>query len=431
MPFRRLTAMLLTLLVSGALSATELEPDMNRPWHPAEDWTEWRVRSLRCAGLVHVDSTVILRELEMLPGTGYSDQLLNEDALAVKNTNLFARMVVSVDADSSAEAVDIIYAVTERPRFLPYPILSPTENLGWVYGIGLMNRNLGGMGRSLDVEAEFGEHLNYSLQVVEPWFMGRRSPLSIYLNRRDSESTSGEYMRRSHDVVLGYRYYFDKQLSIGIQPFWKEIKVKDSQAADRVTVNRHNQDVFGGTGIDLYLNTTDIHVKPTTGSRLRIGMSLFGLGGDNQPAGSRLWIGRSRYMRLTGGRVLALNLAAESTAGRFGDYYKHYLGGRKRVRSAQAGTWPGGSQIYGNLELRLDLLKRRVYFQHVDFALGAVLFADAGVIWKERFHGDMLSAGGLGVGLRVFAPFIEVGRLDYSWSPGQGSVIQIGKGHAF
>jgi outer membrane protein assembly factor BamA len=426
-----LKLLMLVLLALPATARQEQDMELRSNMSAELDWTEWRVRNVSCSGLVHADSVVILRELELQPGTGYSDALLQEDALAVKNTGLFARLVISVEADTSDESVDINYAVTERPRFLAYPIVSPTEDLEWVYGFGLMNRNLGGKGRRLDLEAEYGNHLNYSLQLVEPWIFGVRNPLSIYLNRRIADNATGDYERRSSEIVLGYRHYFDKELSLGLNPWWHEVVIHDEGAEDPYTVNPQGRDTFGGFTFDLNHNTTDLHVYPERGGRSHLMVSAFGLGGRNQPAGTRVWASRSRFRSLGSGRVLGVNLAAETTAGRIGDYFKHYLGGRNGVRSGHSGDWPGGSLLYGNLELRLPLMDRRVYFKRIDIALGAVFFADGGVVWKERFHGDQLAAGAVGLGLRVFAPFIDVGRLDLAWSLERGAVIQIGKGHSF
>lgn len=396
------------------------------------DWSEWRVRSVRCQGLQHSDSSVILRELELRPGVGYSDRMLAEDAKAIKNTNLFARLIVSISPDSAEEAVDVVYAVSERPPWLAYPILTPTEELGWIYGFGLMNRNLGGKGRRLDLEAEYGEHLSYSLFLQDPWFMGRRQPVSIYLNRRDAESATGDYRRMSKELRLNWQHHLDRERSLGLQASWNEMTVRDHRAVpEPVTVNPLGVDVFGGLGVNFVRNSTDFHVNPSRGGVLSASASAFGLAGEKHPAGMLWAAGASHFLPLGSAWTLGGNLASSVTAGRRADYMKHYLGGRSRVRSAYGDQWPGWSQAHASLELRAPLLQRRVYFQHIDFGLGLVAFADGGVVWKDEFKGRNLAAGGAGLGLRLFAPFVEVGRIDVAWSPSQGAVIHFGQGHAF
>jgi len=395
------------------------------------DWTEWRVRSVRCLGLGRTDSTVILRELELTPGTGYSDELLDADANAIKNTNLFARLVVSVRPDSLDEAVDVVYAVTERPPWLVYPIVSPTADLEPVYGVGVMHRNLGGEGRRLDFEAEFGAHVNYSLTWVEPWFLGRRQPLSVRAARRISDSADGDYRSATRSLGVGWTRYVERELSVGLSPWWQEVRIRDNRPEpEQVTVNPRGRDVYAGLSLSAGLNLTDVHVNPTRGWRTDGGLSAFGFGGSNQPAG---WTADAAVagFRRAGAGVLAAQLAAGLTAGRTGDYMKRYLGGSQHVRAGESGAWQGWSTLVANLEWRLPLVDRRVYWRRVDLALGGVLFADAGLVWHEVYGDRPLAAGGAGAGLRLFAPFVEVARLDFAWSPEHGLQVRVGRGQMF
>jgi len=396
------------------------------------DWTEWRVRSLRCMGLQRTDSLVILREVELKPGVGYNDRMLAEDAQAVKNTNLFARLIVSVSPDSAEEAVDLVYAVSERPRWLAYPIVTPTEKLGWIYGFGLMNRNMGGLGRRLDLEAEYGEHLSYSFYLQEPWFLGRRQPLSLYISRRSAESAEGDYRRLSKEVRFSWQHHFDRETKVGLHPFWTELRVRDHRAQpEQVTVSPRDLDVYGGLGVSVERNTTDFHVNPSRGGVVGASLNAFGLAGQDHPAGTQFMAGATRFQPLTSVLTAGLNVTAGMSVGRRADYMKHYLGGRTRVRSGYGDQWPGWSHVRASLEVRAPILQRRVYFQHIDFGLGMVAFVDGGVVWQDQYHGSRVAAGGAGLGLRLFAPFVEVGRIDVAWSPEHGAVIHFGQGHAF
>lgn len=398
----------------------------------AADWADWKVRSVQVTGLRSTDSTVVLRELELRPGVGYSDRLLEEDGQSVKNTNLFARLVVSVNADSADEAVDIVYAVAERPRWLAYPVLSPTDRLGWIYGFALMNRNLGGRGRQLDLTAEYGEHLSYTVYLRDPWFLGRRQPVSLYVNRRVSSTDGGDYRKRSKEVRLGWWHSFDRQTQLGVLPSWQEVWVRDRRPQPSGgTLNPLGLDVFGGLGLQWVRNTTDFHVHPRRGGMTSLALTGFGLGGAGMPSGLAAGATASRFLPLGGEWTVGLHAAGDLLEGRRADYMMRYLAGPAGVRAGGVDRWPGWSLLHGSLELRGSLLPRRVYLQHVDLGLGVVAFADAGAVWDERFQGRPLAAGGIGLGLRLFAPFVEVGRVDVAWSPGHGARILIGQGHSF
>jgi outer membrane protein assembly factor BamA len=418
----RLVAGYLLLLLARVVAG--VPPD-------AGSWQEWTVRRVSCLGLERTDQEVILRELELRPGTGYDDRLLEADANAVKNTGLFASLVVTVRADSLDGSVEITYAVTERPAWIGYPILNPTEDLGIVYGAGLMHRNLGGQGRTLDAELRRGEHTSYRLRYVEPWFLGYRQPLQLRASRRISDEADGTLSRRASMLGLGLTRYYDRELSVGVHPWWQEVRIRDRlDSRPPETVNPRGIDSWAGLSFGAGINRTDYHVHPSRGWRLEGSVSAFGLGGSNQPAGWLADAAGARFRPLGPG-VLAAQVAGGLTAGRRGDYMKRYLGGSQRVRAGESDRWPGWSTLHGALEWRLPLLERRVYLKRVDLALGAVLFVDGGWVWPEVLEGTPLAAGGVGAGLRIFVPFIEVARLDLAWSPGGGLLVRIGQGHAF
>lgn len=399
------------------------------------DWTEWRVREVRCMGLSHTDSTAILRELDLLPGVGYDDELLDADANAIKNTNLFARLVVSVKADSADESVDIVYAVTERPPWFAYPILTPVNapdnKLDLVYGFGLMHRNLGGMGRRLDLEAEYGAHLNYSLAYMDPWFLGLHQPLSFHAARRINDNAERTYRSAVRSLSVGLSRYLDREISVGLSPWWQEVGIRDRRVdAKQVTVNPRGLDVYGGLTLSSSIDRTDVHVNPGRGWRTQGSLSGFGLGGGNQPAGHSLDLSLAGFVPLGRG-VLASQIATGFSGGRLADYMKRYLGGVQRVRAGDSGSWGGWSTLLASLEWRRTLIEKRIILGHYDVGLGGVLFVDGGLVWPEVFGDVPLAAGGAGVGLRLFAPFVEVARVDVAWSPTHGAQVRIGRGHAF
>ncbi len=433
--FRKAAPVLLalSLLASSAGSGTTPPggPPASAELRGENDfWRGWPVRSVRTVGLTDTDSTVLLRELELLPGAPYSDESLDEDANAVKNTLLFARIVVNVSPDSSTRCVDIVYAVNERPRYLPYPIVGSTDKLDWILGAGLVNLNLAGTGRKFYAEAEFGGRRAYILQFEEPWFFGRRRPFSARVKYSRKENVDGAYTKITREASIGLRHYFDRAFSIGAFPYYFTLRTTEDPAGG-VTVNPSGRDVVAGVLIGLDLNTTDVHIKPRRGWHLLGDVSIFGSTGRDQPAGTQVDAGVSRFFGLPAGAVLGLNLAAGATVGRRGDYMKRYLGGAKGVRPGAGDDWPGWSTAQGSAEFRVPLLERRLVFRRIDLGLDGVLFADAGSSWRKVFSGDGVIHGGGGAGLRIYAPFVDVVGADAAWSPGKGFVIHIYKGQHF
>jgi outer membrane protein assembly factor BamA len=281
---------------------------------------------------------------------------------------------------------------------------------------------------------ENGEHLNYSLALGDPWFLGERRPVSLKLSNHVSESPEGDYERHFKSVGINWRRYFDRQFSVAFHPYLSELRIRDHRVdPEVVTVNPKGLDVIAGCSVSLDVNTTDVFLRPRRGIHAKARIDGFGLAGSNQPEGLAFdaelaWF-RQAPVATCG--ILGLRMGLGVTTGRRGDYMKRYLGGSRRVRAGLPGDWPGWSQGFMSAEFRLPLVDRRLYFKHIDLGLGFVLFADGGLSWKEEFHGSSLAAGGVGMGLRVFAPFIEVGRLDVAWNPESGITIFAARGHAF
>ncbi len=399
----------------------------------AMDWTGWRVSRIATIGLRHTKPDVILRELELREGSAYSDSLLAEDANHVKNTELFARMVVSVSPDSVHHEVDISYAVSERPRYMVYPVLDFGDNLSTSYGAGMLHVNLGGMGRQLFIEAVTGDVDSYSLIYRDPWFGGRPDPVYFELQRKEQDSDDDSYSYLTHLVKIEHEHRITRTRKTRAVVSWREVRITDDDTIERRTVNPSGLDVYGSGGFSLICNTTDYYADPHRGANCEFAFGGFSGGGAHQPEGVSAGASLATYRTLPRlpDLVFAGRLASACTYGRTAEYQMRYLGGKESVRAGASGDWSGKSLAHGSLELRFPFVERRVYFNHIDVGLGIVLFADGGTIWRDTYSGRTLSAGGFGIGLRVFAPFVQVVSLDLAWTPGKGAVFHVSQGQVF
>ena len=397
------------------------------------DWTGWRVSQVATIGLRHTKADVILRELELREGAVYSDSLLAEDANHVKNTELFARMVVSVSPDSARREVKISYAVSERPRYMVYPVLDFGDNLSTSYGAGMLHVNLGGMGRQLFLEAVAGDVASYSLIYADPWFGGRPDPTYFELQRKEQDSSDDSYSYLTHMVKVEREHRITRTRNTRMVAYWRDVRITDSDPSERRTVNPSGMDVYAGGSFALICNTTDYYSDPHRGEKCEFGVGGFGGGGAHHPEGYLADISLAAYRTLPTWPTLVFagRLASGLTEGRTADYQMRYLGGKGGVRAGASGDWSGNSRVHGSLELRFPFLERRVYFNHYDVGLGLVLFADGGTIWQDSYRGRSISAGGAGIGIRVFAPFVQVLSFDLAWTPGKGAVFHVSQGQVF
>jgi outer membrane protein assembly factor BamA len=84
----------------------------------------------------------------------------------------------------------------------------------------------------------------------------------------------------------------------------------------------------------------------------------------------------------------------------------------------------GKNQLLGTLEYRFPLLASREYILMglaADIGLSGAFFADTGLAWSHRrdFAGDRLQTG-VGLGLRLLLPAVDMTRLDIGYSPSGG-----------
>jgi surface antigen Omp85-like protein len=97
------------------------------------------------------------------------------------------------------------------------------------------------------------------------------------------------------------------------------------------------------------------------------------------------------------------------------------LGGEYGVRGVPAQRFSGETKLYGNVELRAQLLPFRAFDQ--EFVLGTVAFLDAGRVFAKRMPMSGLDGSALGVhwgtggGFRLRWGEAFVIRADVAWSP--------------
>jgi len=98
------------------------------------------------------------------------------------------------------------------------------------------------------------------------------------------------------------------------------------------------------------------------------------------------------------------------------------IGGSKAVRGVPAQRYYGKVKLFGNIEVRSELLRFSVHRKRM--VLGAALFADGGRSWTQLGQSNPALDGtglglkyGLGGGLRLQEGQTFIVRGDVAWSP--------------
>jgi len=102
-----------------------------------------------------------------------------------------------------------------------------------------------------------------------------------------------------------------------------------------------------------------------------------------------------------------------------------HLGGTNTIRGWDLNSSVGKNQLINTAEYRYTLMKPRDFSVKgftVYFGVQLAGFADVGIAWNDssEFRREDFSAG-IGFGVRLLVPFIDVFRLDFAYGePGQG-----------
>jgi outer membrane protein assembly factor BamA len=192
---------------------------------------------------------------------------------------------------------------------------------------------------------------------------------------------------------------------------------------DGITLSPSNADCIPGLNFFIRYDSRNLRSAPHSGwwSEFGLGKSGEFLGGNGN-----FWtytFDVRRYQPIAdrhGLDFFSLSTLRTGTVGTDIPVYLQYdLGGANTIRGWTLGASKGKSQFINTIQYRYDLVKRRP-FKIKGFSLYAGLrvavFSDFGIAWNDgsEFTYDNFIAG-IGVGVRLLIPFVDVIRIDFAW----------------
>jgi Omp85 superfamily domain len=265
-------------------------------------------------------------------------------------------------------------------------IAVPQRRYRFVYSL-LMPKLTDGL--SLELQAHASE-----LEVTNFYGFGNNSP-------RD-EAKEGEdfYRVASREFLIHPMIYreLSQQSFLGFGLSYKHFRVRhkenrfyDQFALDSLGDNRSQL----GVGATLHIDTRDYGNASHNGVFLDIdGWTYVDPAGTERPfrriAGEGRWyFGDTLFTDI----MLAMRAGGEKIFGTYPFYESAFLGGDRSLRGFQAQRFAGDASVFGNVELRVALIRARLI---VPTELGVFVLGDAGRVWLDgtsegRWHSD---AGG-------------------------------------
>ena len=296
----------------------------------------------------------------------------------------------------------------------------------------------------LTVPRLFGRALRLEIRPSYTWEILRYYGLgngSIDSTRTGATSASVSY-RRLHpqlDSEVRFRIvdHFAGLGGVRLTGNWLQTNAASTLVRDRQTGSDEVKHLLGGidphrvlllkAGVQWDDRDNELSTHAGTFHEVNLKASPGGSASFPYRYGNLNAIGRAFIPMLKPALILALRLVADVLVGdvpfyelsRFEDTYA--LGGSGGVRGVPAQRYYGKAKLFGNVELRTELVSFHALGKPMLF--GLVGFFDAGRVWADT-HGEPALDGagmslkyGTGGGLRLQSGSAFVLRADIAWSP--------------
>ena len=369
---------------------------------------------------------IIRRELRTTVGDSFDPKLLRADLQRLENLDIFSSLRVSAHPVESG--IILVIRMREIPPAVPYISYDVTDEDGWSFGPALKAVNL--LGRDLFVAgyALFGGKTTFLLDLNYPWIAGNHLSFDLDIGRIERENTLDGFRETSFEFSPWLDTYIGERGRAGLGFSYFRV---DSNLPGH-TLHSRGQDQLLQAGLRLGYDSRDAWGDPHRGWLNEIQVQKTG---DPLPGDGDYWtthLDLRRFQPLSTEQTLVLAGLLSLQTGQVGrdlpEYMDFHLGGANTIRGYQIDqlgpTLFGKNQLIGTLEYRFPLLASREYILlglAADVGLSGAFFADTGLAWSQRqdFSRDRLQTG-VGLGLRLLLPAVDMTRLDIGYSPTGG-----------
>jgi len=360
---------------------------------------------------------IIYRELETAVGQPLRLTALLADLQRLHNLDIFSSVRLRARIDGDAVALTI--QMREIPYAIPYISYDVTDQDGWSFGPALKSVNM--MGRDVFVAgyALFGGTTTYLLDFTAPWIAANHLSVELDLNRIERDNVLDEFGETAFEFTPRVGSYIGNAGRASL--LFSYMQIESDEPGH--TLSLSNRDQLVRLGGSLGFDTRDSWGDPHRGWLNEI--ELIRTGGPLQGEGD-FWTSHLDLRRFQplGNQTVAvaglLSLQSSKGGSTLPEYEDYHLGGSNSIRGYRVGelgrSLHGRNQLLLTAEYRGQLIPSREYVilgLAGDLGLSWALFADSGIAWNEaeEFDGSRFKTG-VGLGLRVLMPAVDMTRLD-------------------
>jgi outer membrane protein assembly factor BamA len=379
------------------------------------------VLTLTVSGLVHLDESVVTEQLKTRPGQPYAQSVVARDIVRLERLRVFSG--ISITPVQKAGGVDVEVAVTETPRLFPAISLAVTDESGLSIGPAVKLVNIKGRPIDVGVVSQFGGNDLIAFSEVSPLRTGRLLWHSANVSFRDRLNRLEDFRERSIDI--------DARAGVHGGDVWQAGAIvqyyKVYADNNTVTLSGTDHDAFPGFGGVFIQDTRNSLTTPSRGWWNTVDIV--------QHVGSGTYatlnIDLRRYQTIAKRQsflaTTLLSLQSGETGVDFPAYTDYAVGGENSVRGWDYASRRGKNQFITTIEYRHLTFPTRAFSVggvNLYAGLAIAVFGDVGSAWNAGSDFSRNTIAGGGIGLRVFVPFIDMLRLDFSF----GDSMQVGIG---
>ncbi len=399
----------------GVITVTILEP---------------RVGEIIIQGNKKTKEKIIRRYLILKEGDIFNSKKLKMTLRKLYMLGYFEDVSVGFEPTPDPSIINLVLTVKEaKTGRLGFGVGYGTST-GWSGSIFYEDTNFQGMGRKIQVGAEFGGRKVYWIHYEDPWMDQKNLAWKIGIYRKfwedleyiKEDSSKVKYDQEKKGGYIGFGKKFGEQISAYITFDWHKTEITTKEGSfDPVFEREH---LLSGTNFSTTLkltrDTRDEMLSYPDGDveMINVEKAFKALGGDWDY--TKYWFEVRYYtpVRNLGDLfdtelgteenpvIFATRLKAGFSSGYLPWAEQYFLGGFSGLRGYVDDRFSGGEMFLANFELRVPLEKN----------LTVALFYDLGNAWDKN-KGESFSFKdlheGRGIGIRVMTPIGYI-RLDFA-----------------
>jgi outer membrane protein insertion porin family len=371
---------------------------------------------------------VIRREIHTSVSDTLSIVTVGRDIERLKNLGIFADIQV-IPTDYS-HGVGLEYRVREMPWIVPYVAFRYTEENGWSIGPAASSVNLLGRDILLSGRLLIGGANTFELMFDWPWITGNHTGVELRSAALIRDQVILKFEEESYEVSPWATTWLGETGRLAGTVGWFQMNADSSGR----TLSSDNTDNFMRIGGRLGYDNRDSWRNPHRGwwHELQVRKA-----GGSLPGDGDFWtldFDLQRYQPLTYRQTLVLGWLTTLQTGQVDvdvpAYLQYFMGGANSIRGYDFEEL--GSRLFGKNQMIVtveyqylvtDIRPIPLWKWAIAAGLEVALFSDTGIAWEtdpslgldDHFGWDRFKTG-VGVGLRLLVPSVDVIRVDFAFS---------------